>query len=151
MVRGANQRVDLVAREAAARATKLATTQAEEKQAEDQSPVFLSIVSEPVEADVVATWKEGGEKRGQAPLNFEVPHNTKVHFEFSRAGFIGYSMDVIADQAQTVHAVLKPTPAAAAAEPGEKKQHHGKKNSDEKKHEAPPSKDGVIDIDDALK
>jgi hypothetical protein len=82
-----------------------------------------------------------------------VPRNTKVHFEFTKSGFAGYSMDVIADQAQNVHAILKPT--SVAVEAGEKKQRHGKKNNDEKKDEkkieAPASKDGVIDIDDALK
>jgi serine/threonine protein kinase len=156
MVRNANQRVqrvEIANKEAAAKAAKLAATQAEEKQAEDESPVFLSVISEPLEADVVATWRDGGEKRGQAPLSFEVPHNTRVHFEFTKSGFTAYSMDVIADQAQNVHAILKPAPVAVEA--GEKKQRHGKKNGDEKKEEkkieAPASKDGVIDIDEALK
>ena len=79
-----------------------------------------------------------------------MPRNTKVHFEFTKNGFTGYSMDVISDQAQTVHAVLKPA-SVAAENSVEKKQRHGKKGADEKKAEAPPSKDGVIDIDDALK
>jgi hypothetical protein len=157
MVRNANQKVDIAAKEAATKAAKLAAKLAEEKQeekqAEDEAPVFLSVISEPLEADVVATWRDGGEKRGQAPLSFEVPRNTKVHFEFTKSGFAGYSMDVIADQAQNVHAILKPT--SVAVETGEKKQHHGRKNSDgkkdEKKVEPPASKDGVIDVDDALK
>jgi hypothetical protein len=156
MVRNADQRVqrvEIANKEQTAKAAKLAATQAEEKQAEDESPVFLSVISEPLEADVVATWRDGGEKRGQAPLSFEVPHNTRVHFEFTKSGYTGYSMDVIADQAQNVHAILKVAPVAVEA--GEKKQRHGKKNVDEKKEEkkieAPASKDGVIDIDEALK
>jgi serine/threonine protein kinase len=156
LVRNANQRVDIAANEAATRAAKLAASQAASKAADgDQNPVFLSVISEPLEADVTATWKDGGEKKGQAPLNFEVPRNTRVHFEFSKAGFAGYSMDVIADQAQNVHAVLKPAPSApapvTAESGGEKKQRHGKRSGDEKKAEAAPSKDGVIDLDDALK
>ena len=135
---------------ATARAIKVAASQAAARQAdEEQSLVFLSVISEPLEADVTATWKDGGEKKGQAPLSFEVPHNTKVHFEFSKTGYSSYSMDVIADQAQNVHAVLKAAPAAAESG-GEKKQRQ-KKHEEKPKSDAPASKDGVIDIDDALK
>jgi len=149
MVRSAEKNVDLVAQRAAreaAKAAKLAAAKTEE----DDSPVFLSVVSEPPDADVVATWKDGGEKKGVAPLSFEVPHNVKVHFAFSKAGFNGYEMDLIADQAQNVKGSLKPAPVAAA-DNGEKKKHASGKKSDEKKAEAPPSKDGLIDLDDALK
>ena len=96
---------------------------------------------------MVATWKDGGERRGKAPLSFDVPKNTKVHFEFSKAGYIGYAMDVIADQAQNVQAQLKPVPAEA----GEKKARPGTKDGSPKKNDAAPSKDGLIDLDDALK
>ncbi len=148
MVRNANQRVEGAAN-AAAKAIKVAASQAAAKQAdEEQSMVFLSVISDPLEADVTATWKDGGEKKGLAPLSFEVPHNSKVHFEFSKTGFSSYSMDVIADQAQNVHAVLKAAPAAA--DNGEKKQRQ-KKHDEKPKSDAPASKDGVIDIDDALK
>src|SRR5204863_3124731 len=81
------------------------------KKDEEAPPVFLSIVSEPGEADVVATWAGGGEQKGQAPFSFEVPKNTKVHFEFTKAGHLSYSMDVIADQAQQVRATLRSSPA----------------------------------------
>ncbi len=154
LVRNANQRVDLTARDAASRAARLAASQAAAQQQppaeEEPTPIFLSVVSEPLEADVIATWKDGGERKGRAPLSFEVPHNTKVHFEFTKTGFTGYSMDVISDQAQTVHAVLKPVPVATET-PVEKKHPHGKRNGEEKKLDVPPSKDGVIDLDDALK
>ena len=149
LVRNANQRTDSVAQAAVVKAARIAAAAAAAKTEEDQSPVFLSVISEPLEADVTATWKDGGEKKGQAPLSFEVPKNTKVHFEFSKAGHIGYSMDVIADQAQNVHAVLKPAPVAP--ENGEKKQKKSKKEASEKKPDQAPSKDGLIDLDDALK
>ncbi|MGZ6142508.1 MAG: serine/threonine protein kinase [Myxococcales bacterium] len=151
-VRSANARVEIAAKEAAARAAKIAAAQAAAAKAasdEDASPIFLSVISDPLEADVTATWKEGGEKKGRAPLSFEVPRNSKVHFEFSKAGYIGYSMDVIADQAQNVQASLKPAPVAV--ESGEKKARHAKKEGGEKKAQAAPSKDGLIDLDDALK
>jgi hypothetical protein len=160
IVRNANQRVNIATQEAK-RAEKLAEQQtadrlaATEKQAaekeadEEQSPVFLSVISEPEKAELTATWKEG-EKKGQTPLSFDVPHNTKVHLEFSKAGFTDYSMDVIGDRAQTVHAVLNPTPVAAETHSG-KKQQHGRKTGGGKKTEAPATKDGVIDVDDALK
>ena len=150
MVRQANQRVEIAAREAAQRVAKAAAAAAAAKaqQDEDNSPVFLSVISDPLEADVTATWKDGGEKKGRAPLSFEVPKNTKVHFEFAKAGYIGYAMDVIADQAQNVQAQLKPAPMAVEAT---ERKTHKKKEGGEKKAEAAPSKDGLIDLDDALK
>jgi serine/threonine protein kinase len=160
LVRNANQRVNVATQEAVKAeqlvqkqtADKLATEkQVAQKEAdEEQSPVFLSVISEPQEADLTATWKDAGEKKGQTPLSFDVPPKAKVHLEFSKAGFTNYSMDVIADRAQSVRAVLSPTPVAAETHPG-KKQRHGNKNGSGKRTEAPASKDGVIDIDDALK
>jgi serine/threonine protein kinase len=108
----------------------------------EETPVFLSVVSEPLDAEVVATWKDG-EKRGAAPLSLEVPRNAKVHFEFRKSGFIDYAMDVIADQPQTVQAVLKAVPrppqpvAAEEQRPPEKKR---------KKDRAPKEPDGVVDV-----
>src|SRR5207248_1199961 len=128
------------------RLAKLAADKAK-PQEEDQTPVFLSIVADPVDAEVAATWKDGGEKKGQAPLSFEVPKNAKVHFEFTKPGFVGYSMDIIADQAQNVKAALK---AAPVPENAEEKARPTRKQK-EKKEELPSSKDGVIDLDDALK
>ena len=120
---------------------------------EEPAPVFLSVVSEPLDADVVATWKDGGEKRGAAPLSLEVPRNAKVHFEFHKAGYIDYAMDVIAIQPQTVQATLKPAPkpapAAVAVEATDRESRPEKRKP--KKHRAPKTKDGVVDILDDLK
>jgi hypothetical protein len=59
-------------------------------------------------------------------------------------------MDVIADQPQTVQAVLKPAPVATSAmvQVPEKKPRPEKK---QRKERAPRSSDGVVDILDALK
>ena len=107
--------------------------------------MFLSVVSEPLDADVVATWKGGGEKRGAAPLSLEVPRNAKVHFEFRKSGFFDYAMDVIADQPQTVQAMLKavPKPAPIASETPEHRPASEKKHRKERKPKAP---DGVVDV-----
>jgi len=150
MIRSAQKNADLAAREAKTQEGRAAKAIAAAKAEEEESPVFLSVVSDPLEADVIATWKDGGEKRGPAPLGFEVPKNSKVHFAFTKAGFVGYEMDVIADQSQNVKAQLK---ATAAEKPAEKKPPHlkGGKKPEEKKPDAPPSKDGLIDLDDALK
>lgn len=150
MIRTAQKDVDLAAEKAAEKAAKAAKVAAA-KAEEEQTPVFLSVISDPLEADVVATWKDG-EKRGPAPLAFEVPRNVKVHFAFSKTGYIGTEKDIIADQAQQVKAQLKPTPVAVET-PAEKKPQHvkGGKKPEEKKPDAPPSKDGLIDLDDALK
>ena len=95
--------------------------------------------------DVVATWKGGGEKRGAAPLSLEVPRNAKIHFEFRKAGYFDYAMDVIADQPQTVQAVLKAVPKAPiAAETPERE-----RKTPEKKHRkerTPKAPDGVVDV-----
>ena len=112
-----------------------------------------SVVSEPLDADVVATWKDGGEKRGAAPLSLEVPRNAKVHFEFHKAGYIDYAMDVTAIQPQTVQAILKPVPKpapeAVVVQATERKAPPEKRKP--KKQRAPKTQDGVVDILDELK
>jgi hypothetical protein len=142
----ATQRIERDARVLAAKkaATAAAAEAAEQERKEevDAQPVFLAVISEPPEAGVTATWKEGGEKKGPAPLSFEVPKNTKVHFEFSKDGYVGYAMDVIADQSQNVHAVLKGVEVASTERPKKKKK---------KKADDVPAKDGLIDLNDALK
>jgi len=108
----------------------------------EETPVFLSVVSEPLDADVIATWKDG-EKRGAAPLSLEVPRNAKVHFEFRKSGFLDYAMDVIADQPQTVQAVLKAVPRAPQPVAAEEQRQPEKKR---KKDRAPKEPDGVVDV-----
>jgi serine/threonine protein kinase len=114
---------------------------------QQETPVFLSVVSEPMDADVVTTWKDGGEKRGATPFSLEVPRSARVHFEFRKSGYVDYSMDVIADQPQTVQAALKPVPsvrsAPVAIEAPEKRPRSEKKP---KKERAPQSSDGVVDV-----
>ena len=112
---------------------------------QEETPVFLSVVSEPFDAEVVATWKDG-EKRGAAPLSLEVPRNTKVHFDFRKSGFIDYAMDVIADQPQTVQAALKavPRPATPVAQEGAERRSQPEKRR--KRDRAPKVPDGVVDV-----
>ena len=112
---------------------------------QEETPVFLSVVSEPFDAEVVATWKDG-EKRGAAPLSLEVPRNTKVHFDFRKSGFIDYAMDVIADQPQTVQAALKavPRPATPVAQEGSERRSQPEKRR--KRDRAPKAPDGVVDV-----
>ena len=76
--------------------------------------VTLFVWSEPNGADVLASWN-GGKKEGLTAFNFEVPKNTKVHFEFRKAGFLPnpYVNDVFADASQTVQARLFPEPKEA--------------------------------------
>ena len=112
---------------------------------QEETPVFLSVVSEPLDAQVVATWKDG-EKRGAAPLSLEVPRNAKVHFEFRKSGFIDYAMDLIADQPQTVQAALKavPRPPPPVAEEGSERRSQPEKRR--KRDRAPKVPDGVVDV-----
>ena len=78
----------------------------------------LFVWSEPSGADVEASWN-GGKKQGVTAFNFDVPKNTKVHFEFRKPGFLPnpYVSDVFADASQTVQAKLIPEPRVAAASP----------------------------------
>ena len=89
---------------------------AKEKEAADNTPVFLSIVSIPIDAKVDASWRSGS-KSGQTPMELEVPKNMKVHFSFSKPGFQPYAMDVIADAAQVVKATLPEEQRVVAATP----------------------------------
>ena len=116
MVRNANQRVDLTAREAASRAARLAASQAATQHQppaeEDTTPIFLSVVSEPLGALVEATWKDGA-KAAATPFDLSVTKNVKVHFAFSKRDYFPYATDVIADTPQVVKATLQAEPRAA--------------------------------------
>ena len=76
------------------------------KDAERTGPALLSVVSDPLGAEVEATWKDGGVKRGSTPLDFRVPRNLKVSFLFKLRGYLPYRVDIIADEAQVVKAEL---------------------------------------------
>jgi hypothetical protein len=101
----AAERVAQDAREAAKKAEDAAKAQENER-------VFLSVVSEPLQALVEATWK-GGVKSGLTPFDLQVPKNVKVHFAFSKREFFPYATDVIADIPQVVKATLQAEPRAA--------------------------------------
>ena len=97
-----------------------------------------------------ASWKDG-EKTATGPLSVEVPKNAKVHFEFKKAGYLAYVTELLAEENQQVTAKLIAEPtAAAAAEPPPRQRPHRKSRPD-KSEDLPASKDGVIDLDEALK
>jgi serine/threonine protein kinase len=77
------------------------------KEAEKTGPVLLSVVSDPLGADVEAVWKDGGFKKGVTPMDFRVARNTKVTFNFKLPGHLPYRADVIADESQVVRADLQ--------------------------------------------
>jgi serine/threonine protein kinase len=139
---------------------RVATEKAKKLQQEvanaESAPIFLSVISEPLGADVEATWKEGT-KSGATPLSIEAPKGSKVHFEFKKEGFAPYTVDALADQPQTVTAVLKPNAAARPAEPEARAQAQGepapagKKGGKKKPSDLPAQKDGLIDLGDAFK
>ncbi len=86
--------------------------------AEAAQTVTLFVVSDPLGADVEATWN-GGKKQGVTAFNFDVPRNTKVHLEMRKPGYVPnpYQSDVFADSAQTVTARLTAEPKVVAATP----------------------------------
>jgi serine/threonine protein kinase len=96
-----------------------AAREAESKKAADApQTTALFVWSEPVGAEVTASWN-GGKKQGVTPFNFDVPKNTKVHFEFRKAGYLPnpYTSDVFADSSQTVQAKLVAEPKVSVASP----------------------------------
>jgi serine/threonine protein kinase len=122
-----------------------------EPQPQDE-PVFVVVVSDPLEAQVTATWSDG-QKQGTTPLSIEAPKNAKVHLEISKSGYLPYRGDLVADAAQTFTAkmtavaVASPVPVQRAPEQVGKKPVATKKK--QRKHDVPA--DGLIDIEDALK
>jgi serine/threonine-protein kinase len=114
-------------------------------------PVYVVVVSDPLEARVKATWK-GGEKEGTAPLSIEAPRKAKVHLEITKPGYIPYQGDLVADVAQTFSAKMTALAIASPVPRVEREPQHARaqrKASAKKKSDLP--NDGLIDIGDALK
>jgi hypothetical protein len=149
-VKLSNERANRAAVRAAAIAVSDAAKAASAAREKDEAgTVFLSAVSDPLDSDVRASWKDG-EKTATGPLSVEVPKNAKVHFEFKKAGYLAYVTEVLAEQNQQVTARLIAEPRAAAAEPPPR-QPPSRKSRADKKNDLPASKDGLIDLDNALK
>jgi len=118
-----------------------AAAEAQQKEEKKDERVFLSIISDPPGANVDATWLEES-KHAPAPFGFDVPRNTKVHFEYSKEGYAPFVTEVIADRAQQVKATLKPLPPAPPS--GEDKaKPHGKKKPGADTTAQP---DGLMDL-----
>jgi serine/threonine protein kinase len=132
------------AHQAAATAGKAADAAVERARsdAEKNGPVLLSVVSDPLGADVEATWKDGGQKQGRTPMDFRVPRNTKVTFQFKLRGFLPYRADVIADEAQVVKAQLQSEGPRPSSRKAPSDRHKGSK--------APVSGDDVIEVGDDI-
>ena len=92
-----------------ARKKKVASVSDTQAPAADEpiGPTLLSVVSDPLGANVAATWKDGGNRSGPTPLDIRVPRDTKVTLVFSMPGFSPYRQDVIADESQVVTAVMQ--------------------------------------------
>ena len=127
----AAERVAQDAREAAKKAEEAAKAQENEK-------VFLSVVSEPLQALVEATWKDGV-KSALTPFDMQVPKNVKIHFAFSKRDYFPYATDVIADTPQVVKAALQAEPKAAQ-QPRVVKQRDDESPKKTKQAAAPDSK-----------
>jgi len=107
---------------------------------EPSGPVLLSIVSDPLGADVEATWHDGT-RAGRTPFDLRIARDTKVTLVFHLAGYAPYRQDVIADESQVVTALMQrdgsARPAEAPRKPAEKPR-------------ARNGKDEVIDVADQL-
>ena len=130
----------------AAAAARLAAEDAVDrsrKEAEKTGPVLLSVVSDPLGAEVEASWRDGGLKRGSTPLDFRVPRNTKVSFQFKLRGYLPYRVDIIADEAQVVKAELPRDAPRVGARKGPPAGAHSPAKS-------PVSGDDVIEVGDDI-
>ena len=117
-----------------------------------QQPVFVVVVSDPLEATVKATWSGGG-KVGTAPLSLETPRNAKLHLEISKPGYLPYQTELLADAAQTFTARLTAVAVASTASAPQNVQTVVKNTASPKKKKKRPDlpNDGLFDIEDALK
>jgi len=139
---------DLALKERAASASPRA-----DAQLQAQQPVFVVLVSDPLDdAKVRATWSGGG-KEGAAPLSLEIPKDAKVHVEVVKAGYLRFQADLVADAAQTftakLTAVALSSPAATPQKPEALVKNSASAKKKKKKRDMPS--DGLFDIDDALK
>ncbi|MFL5310998.1 MAG: serine/threonine protein kinase [Myxococcales bacterium] len=117
----------------------------------EAEPVYVVVVSDPLEARVKASWKSG-EKDGTAPLSIEAPRNAKVHLEITRSGYIPYQADLVADVAQTFTAKMTAVAAGSLTPPIERApERSARKAPPKKKKKSELPNDGLIDIGDALK
>ncbi len=77
-------------------------------------PVALAITSDPTGASVTATWK-GGSMTKETNFVLEVPKMTQVRLAFSKAGYLPYETEMVADGAKPITAKLTSDPKAAVA------------------------------------
>ena len=123
----------------------------------ESSLVVLSVSAEPTGTKVIAAW-QGGEKKGIAPLSIDVPRSAKIHLEFRKSGYKGHSLDLVADEAQNVRAALEAVRPRAPANAAPERmrvarraalaQPEARSGSVEAE---PRSRDGLIDVDDAVR
>jgi hypothetical protein len=116
----------------------------------EAEPVYVVVVSDPLEARVKASWK-GGDRDGTAPLSIEAPRNAKVHLEITKPGYIPYQADLVADVAQTVAAKMTALAIASPAPPVQREPERSARKAPPKKKKSELPNDGLIDIGDALK
>jgi serine/threonine protein kinase len=134
----AQKAADLAAQKAKEQA-ELEVRLAKQKAQESAATVFLSVVSDPLGAEVQAAWKDGN-KSGTAPFTLEVPKNSKVHLEFRKSGFLPYTTEIVADVPQAVSGKLTAEPKVVAASPVALPK--------KRKAQAPkPDEDGTIHVD----
>ena len=131
----ASQEIARVQREAKANEEAAKAAQAAKARQDEEAkaaPIALAINSEPNGASVTATWK-GGSATKVTNFVLEVPKMTSVHLTFTKAGYLNYDTEVVADQVKAVNTALVADPklavvAKAAAE--EKKKAKQKKKDD---------------------
>jgi serine/threonine protein kinase len=112
---------------------------AKEKAQESAATIFLSVISDPLGAEVQATWKNGA-RSGTTPFSLEVAKNSKIHLEFRKSSFLPYTTEIVADAPQVVSGKLTPEPKVVAASPVP--------ISRRKRAQAPkPDEDGTIHVD----
>ena len=140
------------AKQAADEVVKTRKTQVEQRPPQPEAePVYVVVVSDPLEARVKATWK-GGDSDGTAPLSIEAPRNARVHLEITKPGYLPYQGDLVADVAQTFTAKMTALSVASPTPPVQREPERVvRKAPPTKKKKTDLPNDGLIDIGDALK
>jgi serine/threonine-protein kinase len=96
---------------------RIAAERAKQAEAEAAAaPIALAINSEPIGATVRASWK-GGSASKETNFILEVPKMSAVHLVFSKANYLNYETDAVADQVKAVTAKLVLDPSKVPAQP----------------------------------
>jgi hypothetical protein len=108
--------------------------------------VRLTVISEPLEAQVRAEWS-GGKQEGTTPLSVELPREAEARLRITKSGYLPLTAVVLADASKSYTAKLMAAPAPVAPPaPAPVGSHNLRKAQEPVKKSGKEAPLGVIDI-----